>query len=123
MESSHPLREAELMMTRRQLFGRSALGLGTLALSDLFSPSGMASQETPPWVGDASQGQGQAGDLLVHERWPKSSGFVGLQAQAQGTIQPAVTGSCPKWTARYRDDRQSKKRFSSGAQQVCLHST
>ncbi len=51
MESSHPLREAELMMTRRQLFGRSALGLGTLALSDLFSPSGMASQETPPWVG------------------------------------------------------------------------
>ena len=28
MESSHPLREAELMMTRRQLFGRSALGLG-----------------------------------------------------------------------------------------------
>ena len=51
MESSHPLREAELMMTRRQLFGRSALGLGTLALSDLFSPSGMASHETPPWVG------------------------------------------------------------------------
>ncbi len=51
MESSHPLRETELMMTRRQLFGRSALGLGTLALSDLFSPSGMASQETPPRVG------------------------------------------------------------------------
>ena len=44
----------------------------------------MASQETPPlgW-GDASQGQGQEGDLLVHERWPKSSGFVGLQAQAR----------------------------------------
>ena len=51
MESSHPLREAEMMMTRRQLFGRSALGLGTLALNDLFSLSGMASQETPPWVG------------------------------------------------------------------------
>lgn len=33
-----PIRENELMMTRRQLFGRGALGLGTLALADMVSP-------------------------------------------------------------------------------------
>ncbi len=33
----NPLREYELMMTRRQFFGRSALGLGTAALSNLLS--------------------------------------------------------------------------------------
>jgi hypothetical protein len=31
----NPLRESELMMTRRQLFGRSAFGVGTAALSQL----------------------------------------------------------------------------------------
>lgn len=36
-----PLREAELLMTRRQLFGRSALGLGTAALSRLLSVGGL----------------------------------------------------------------------------------
>ena len=35
----NPLREADLMMTRRQLFGRAALGLGTAALADVFSPN------------------------------------------------------------------------------------
>src|ERR1039458_8648574 len=36
-----PLREAELMMTRRQLFGRATLGLGTAALSRLLAVGGM----------------------------------------------------------------------------------
>jgi hypothetical protein len=35
--SVHPQREFELMMTRRQLFGRSALGLGTAAMAGLFA--------------------------------------------------------------------------------------
>lgn len=38
MTDLHPKREHELLMTRRQLFGRSALGLGTLALTDILSP-------------------------------------------------------------------------------------
>lgn len=38
MKDMHPKREHELLMTRRQLFGRSALGLGTLALADILSP-------------------------------------------------------------------------------------
>src|SRR5690242_16992608 len=36
-----PLREAELMITRRQLFGRTALGLGTAALSRLLTVGGL----------------------------------------------------------------------------------
>lgn len=38
----NPLREAELLMTRRQLFGRAALGVGTAALSRLLSANGLA---------------------------------------------------------------------------------
>lgn len=36
-----PLREAELLMTRRQLFGRASLGLGTAALSRLLAMGGL----------------------------------------------------------------------------------
>ncbi len=35
MYESDPLRQHELMVTRRQLFGRSALGLGTAAMAGL----------------------------------------------------------------------------------------
>jgi hypothetical protein len=37
-----PIRERELMMTRRQLFGRGALGLGTAALAGLLQEEGFA---------------------------------------------------------------------------------
>jgi len=36
-----PLREAELLMTRRQLFGRTTLGIGTAALSRLLTVGGL----------------------------------------------------------------------------------
>lgn len=36
-----PFREAELLMTRRQLFGRATLGIGTAALSRLFTLGGL----------------------------------------------------------------------------------
>ena len=36
-----PLREAELLMTRRQLFGRAAMGVGTAALSRLLTLGGL----------------------------------------------------------------------------------
>lgn len=38
----NPLREAELLMTRRQLFGKAAFGIGTLALGELLQQSGMS---------------------------------------------------------------------------------
>jgi uncharacterized protein (DUF1501 family) len=37
----NPLREAELLMTRRQLFGRTTLGVGTAALSRLLTVGGL----------------------------------------------------------------------------------
>ena len=37
----NPLREAELLMTRRQLFGRSTLGIGTAALSGMLTAGGI----------------------------------------------------------------------------------
>ena len=36
-----PIREAELIMTRRQLFGKAALGIGTAALGRLLAVGGM----------------------------------------------------------------------------------
>ncbi len=49
MTDVHPLREQELMMTRRQLFGRSALGLGTAAMAGLLGPELRA--ESKPLLG------------------------------------------------------------------------
>ena len=42
MSRPHTIRELELMMTRRQLFGRSVLGLGTAALANLLGPDLLA---------------------------------------------------------------------------------
>ena len=48
MSHVHPLREQELMMTRRQLFGRSALGLGTAAMAGLLGPELRAESKPLP---------------------------------------------------------------------------
>ena len=42
MNNSNPLREYELNLTRRQLFGRTALGLGTAAMANLLGPDLLA---------------------------------------------------------------------------------
>jgi hypothetical protein len=44
MENENPVRERELMLTRRQLFGRAALGLGTAAMSQLMSSESVAAR-------------------------------------------------------------------------------
>lgn len=41
---NNPHREYELALTRRQLFGRSALGLGTAAMANLFGPDLLADE-------------------------------------------------------------------------------
>ena len=43
----NPLRERELMMTRRQLFGRAAGGIGTAALASLCAPAAFAAKGLP----------------------------------------------------------------------------
>jgi uncharacterized protein (DUF1501 family) len=44
--ANDPRRESELLMTRRHLFGRAALGLGTAAMAQLLGPSLQAAQPT-----------------------------------------------------------------------------
>ncbi|MEC8894783.1 MAG: DUF1501 domain-containing protein [Planctomycetota bacterium] len=46
MTPVNPQREYDLMMTRRQLFGRTALGLGTAAMANLLGPE-LAAQGAP----------------------------------------------------------------------------
>ncbi|HLO98336.1 MAG TPA: DUF1501 domain-containing protein, partial [Fimbriimonas sp.] len=53
-----PLREAEFMMTRRQLFGKATLGVGTAALNRLLGVGGIASLAS--WA-SAEQGNGIKG--------------------------------------------------------------
>jgi hypothetical protein len=44
----HPLRESELIETRRHFFGRSAAGIGTAALASLMNPSLFAAPQDKP---------------------------------------------------------------------------
>jgi hypothetical protein len=43
----NPIRERELMLTRRQLFGRAATGIGTVALGTLLAPQAKAAKGLP----------------------------------------------------------------------------
>lgn len=52
----NPLREAELLMTRRQLFGKTAFGLGTAALSRLFTVGGVGALASAAMAGDGHKG-------------------------------------------------------------------
>ncbi len=56
MNDIDPRREFELMMTRRQLFGRTALGLGTAAMANLFGSDLRASGEGSEAAAQAAPG-------------------------------------------------------------------
>ncbi len=58
-----PLREAELLMTRRQLFGKAALGIGTAALSRLLTIGGLAELANLASAADGKTGFGVPGAL------------------------------------------------------------
>src|SRR5437588_12588626 len=46
-----PRREFELLLTRRQLFGRAATGIGAAALSSLLEHAGLAATSAAKWTG------------------------------------------------------------------------
>lgn len=73
-----PIREAELMMTRRQLFGRTTLGIGTAALSRLLTIGGIGS------VLELAAAQGQKGHGLV--------GFPNFAPKAKQVIYLFMSG-------------------------------
>ena len=47
MQDTDPIREHDLLMTRRQLFGKASLGLGTAALANLIEPDMLAADVDP----------------------------------------------------------------------------
>ena len=51
-----PTRENELLMTRRQLFGRATLGVGTAALASLLKGEGFQAQIKKPKTHQGIQG-------------------------------------------------------------------
>ena len=55
LDNLNPIRERELMMTRRQLFGRTALGLGTAAMANMMTPSLLGQNG----LGDGAEGTHQ----------------------------------------------------------------
>ena len=62
-----PLRQRELMMTRRQLFGKTATGIGVAALSSLLSREGMT-----------AVGSHAGGALLAPHHTPKAKRVIYL---------------------------------------------
>ena len=58
-QMTNPLREYDLMLTRRQLFGRAALGLGTAAMVNLLGRRLLA---------DAPEGARQMGCITRRKR-------------------------------------------------------
>jgi len=51
MSATEPAREYELMLTRRQLFGRTAMGLGTAAIAQLLGRNALAKSEDAQGAG------------------------------------------------------------------------
>ena len=44
---THPIRESELIETRRHFFGRAATGIGSAALASLMNPTLLADSPAP----------------------------------------------------------------------------
>ena len=97
MQHVDPIREHQLLLTRRQLFGRAALGTGTAALAGLLAPqlqaADSASEATERAGTTPSPGDGHVYDRTWIERpsrglWVSRSGdeitgFISAEAGAQ----------------------------------------
>ena len=95
-----PIRERELMMTRRQFFGRARLGVGTAALAGLLGPAFAAGSNQGS---DSSCASGKAGNLLVHDGRPKPTRSLGLQAKDEGACGRGTARLYSGWPAGYRN--------------------
>ncbi|MCH2599370.1 MAG: DUF1501 domain-containing protein [Pirellulales bacterium] len=72
MNSVNPIRESELMMTRRHLFGKTALGLGTAAMAGLMGSELNADRPGP----SGPSGHGGLAGLPHHQ--PKAKSVIYL---------------------------------------------
>ena len=103
--SDNPIREHELMMTRRQLFGRSALGLGTAAMaqllgSDLRRRADQEGRRLPGELPETLQGRRPA--RLAREAAEVFSDIGAARQQAYACIEEL---QC--WAAEGRPERSS----------------
>jgi hypothetical protein len=74
MQTPDPLREFDLNVTRRQLFGRSALGLGTAAMAQLFNDESFGVDKTSTASHGGLHHAPKAKRVIYfYEWWTKSS--------------------------------------------------
>ncbi len=74
----NPIREAELMMTRRELFGRSAMGIGSAALHTLMRTGGLGAGFLAASEAMAQQGKAHGGLPGVPHFAPKAKYVIML---------------------------------------------
>ena len=100
----HPLREHELLATRRQLFGRAALGLGTAALANLLGPDLVAADGSGAGALDGTHHTAKAKRVIYlfmsggpshHDLWdykPKMQEMFGQELPAHVRDGQRITG-------------------------------
>src|SRR6478672_2196434 len=79
-----PRRESELLLTRRQLFGRAAAGIGTAALASLLCPEAFAAALSPS--------NGLHGELKSLHFKPKLKEYHGQELPATIRMGQRITG-------------------------------
>jgi len=100
-----PIREHQLMMTRRQLFGRAALGLGTAAMANLWEEDLLAANSSGSSLGHAGLHHAPKAKRVIylfmsggpshHDLWdykPKMQGMFGQQLPDHIRDGQRVTG-------------------------------
>src|SRR5579862_3797098 len=95
-----PNREYELMLTRRQLFGRTATGIGVAALTSLLNPAALASIETkrrPHFAASAKRviylfQSGAPSHLDLFDHKPKLVEHYGIDLPATIRMGQRITG-------------------------------
>ena len=92
----NPLREFELSMTRRQLFGKASIGVGTAALHRLLAGAGVFG------LSNLVDAQGNQSFQIPAKSWRSSLGTDGEASPGPTRTAVAVSGSDragrPGWT-------------------------
>ena len=108
----NPLRERDLMLTRRQLFGRAVGGIGTAALASLLAPAAFAAKGLPGFPNFPPEGE--ARHLSAPIGRALADGPVRSQAEARRTLRRGAARFHPPGPAPHRHDFRAEE-VSGGA--------